>query len=958
MKRHFWFSLPVAILFVSVFHEVLFTSNQFCFRDAGFFYRPLFQMMQSELNAGRLPLWDSYDSLGQPLAGNPTSAVFYPMKAVFFLTALFPGSFDLCYKFYILSHLLIAFWGMNRLMRSWGVGASGAQFAAIVYAFSPTVCFQWCNVIFLVGAAWLPWAINAGEKVLRGGSIRPVALLGLLLALMVLGGDPQTAYIAGLLLFGLWLVRLRENRPAASDLVPGRTDSISPGGKQRRLEPVQGKNRRKVAPTPSASQVSQPPLGEPQRSWSKKLLYSGLIHLLAAALLGGLLSAVVVLPAFELSKQSDRTIKTGPDSFWEIPGFLADKTVYSDWPAARQSGQSRLGFAMESIFWPKLRAGGHRWNQYDISVPPWRFAEFLWPTLGGNDFATSSWAAVLPNERFWIPTISFGVVPLILVLTQLRLRRRRKGEQLASVLWASWALLLSLGLILGGFGLAWLWRAIFWTLGFPDDLTFIDGDPFGGLYWLFSATLPLFSSFRFPVKYMVVVVLAAAVLAGFGFDRLRLGAAPSEQDGNPEAGESTLRSAAVRLSRRVILLSLGVLALFWMSELLGLSIPAMVNRKNALFSPGRAQLLISAALLQPVALLSVFLLLLRLKNGLAASFGALSLLCADLAFTLSGTVACLPQSAFCDPPELARTIRAGSEGIAPPRFYPYPLEDRALGSIVSRPRAVIASDWQRKKLWPKHSEPYGIGVFQMAGTLLPAPTFSVGCYMANQYVNDTPRRRIAEAMCAYMDIGYFLYPEGLEPYDATLLREEPFVPLTYESMAEPWPIGMALWKNQLPHDRVRILRPTEPDAAADTMERMLAAIRVPKRNRPGESVRLTQYRMSYLTFQVRLAEEGTVLVADQIWPGWTATATALDEQGAVRSDIEPITLEIRPDEALQTLRTVTLPAGFWQVEMVYRAPPLYRGLILSSLGILLFAAVFIAGGRRPPTSGFFRFHQE
>ena len=58
--------------------------------------------------------------------------------------------------------------------------------------------FQYCNVIFLVGAAWLPLGFLAVDRWVRLGS-RP-ALLGLaiVLAMQTLGGDPQSAYLLGL----------------------------------------------------------------------------------------------------------------------------------------------------------------------------------------------------------------------------------------------------------------------------------------------------------------------------------------------------------------------------------------------------------------------------------------------------------------------------------------------------------------------------------------------------------------------------------------------------------------------------------------------------------------------------------------------------------------------------------------------------------------------------------------
>ena len=63
-------------LFVWMFADALFRSGVFVFRDAGHYYYPLFQFVKSEWLAGRVPLWNPYENLGVPLAGNATSSVF------------------------------------------------------------------------------------------------------------------------------------------------------------------------------------------------------------------------------------------------------------------------------------------------------------------------------------------------------------------------------------------------------------------------------------------------------------------------------------------------------------------------------------------------------------------------------------------------------------------------------------------------------------------------------------------------------------------------------------------------------------------------------------------------------------------------------------------------------------------------------------------------------------------
>ena len=87
-----------------------------------------------------------------PLLGNPTAAVLYPGKLVFCRPIPYPWGARL----YVIGHVLLAAAGMYALSRSWGVSRAGSGIAALGYGFGAPVLFQYCNVIFLVGAALDP----------------------------------------------------------------------------------------------------------------------------------------------------------------------------------------------------------------------------------------------------------------------------------------------------------------------------------------------------------------------------------------------------------------------------------------------------------------------------------------------------------------------------------------------------------------------------------------------------------------------------------------------------------------------------------------------------------------------------------------------------------------------------------------------------------------------------------
>ena len=143
---------------------MFFADRQFGFRDAGHFYYPLYQRVQEEWNQGRWPLWEPEENAGMPLLGNPTAAVLYPGKLVF---AVLPYAWGA--RLYVVSHTALAFVAMLVLMRSWSTSWVGSALGALAYAFGGPILFQYCNIIYLVGAAWLPLGMHAVDRWVRLG---------------------------------------------------------------------------------------------------------------------------------------------------------------------------------------------------------------------------------------------------------------------------------------------------------------------------------------------------------------------------------------------------------------------------------------------------------------------------------------------------------------------------------------------------------------------------------------------------------------------------------------------------------------------------------------------------------------------------------------------------------------------------------------------------------------------
>ncbi|HEX8953054.1 MAG TPA: hypothetical protein VF945_14465, partial [Polyangia bacterium] len=156
-------------------------------RDALIFTYPLKAYLRARLAAGELALWNPLLGLGRPFAGVVQPGVFYPLDVVL-LAAPYPRSVDL---FFVL-HAFIAAFGVRAWLRARGTDEIAATFAGALFALSGYFVSQLVGSgTYAVGAAWLGWALSAPTSAVR---------VGVCVALMVLGGDPEAAWFAGALL--------------------------------------------------------------------------------------------------------------------------------------------------------------------------------------------------------------------------------------------------------------------------------------------------------------------------------------------------------------------------------------------------------------------------------------------------------------------------------------------------------------------------------------------------------------------------------------------------------------------------------------------------------------------------------------------------------------------------------------------------------------------------------------
>ena len=132
-----------------------------------------------------LPLWNPLIDGGQPLAGNPNNLTFYPSTLLYLIL---PSHF--AFNLHFLLHLVVAWFGMKRLLETYEVSSEDSRLVATIYLFSGAIvsCLVFYNLI--VAAALMPWALSNLVRLLEARRLRNALYLGVLCGLIGLAAEP------------------------------------------------------------------------------------------------------------------------------------------------------------------------------------------------------------------------------------------------------------------------------------------------------------------------------------------------------------------------------------------------------------------------------------------------------------------------------------------------------------------------------------------------------------------------------------------------------------------------------------------------------------------------------------------------------------------------------------------------------------------------------------------------
>ena len=723
-----WWWLPPLVVGGLILGPALNPSQQFGFRDAAHFYYPLHELIQREWSAGRVPLWEPEENGGMPLLGNPTAAVLYPLKLIFFA-----APFPLASKLYAMIHVLGAYLTLFALARSLGISHPSAAVGALSYAFGAPVLFQIFNIVFLVGAAWLPLGILGIDLWVRRGRRWGLVILSWALAMQTLGGDPQTSYLTGLCGVAYTLALRRAER----------------------------RSQRHATTNPNA----QP------RQWIRTLL-NGLILLLGVGVwIGATLGLAAWLPPRRpVPLKPELPEPLLPAEFrYVLPAvwIVIALGVLFSWRRLSQPHVTRrrivgLAFAgataalltsaqlLPVLEFSRLtvraaRVGPH--DVYPFSLPPYQLLETIWPQVLGRSYAQAH-APILDltppaSKKIWNHSYYLGAAVVALALGGFAWKR---GEVWRVGL--SWMALIATLAALGEYAGPLFWaRLTPWgqaTYGPRDpdptppirlDGQLRDGD--GSLYWGLSQALPGFSSFRYPAKLFGLTCLAVSVLAASTLDRLGL----------------ARRADQLTPALRAWILLVGLTGLTWTLWLVALikaptlhelfqswidkaGRPPAFNADASVADLQRGLLHAAVVLALTLAVLAIARRQLIPSRIRYAHVVALVVLVGlDLTLANRHLILLVDQAIFDRTPEVLEIIQRAesqepSEG--PYRIHRVPLwHPPALAEVVDQRDVLKAmTRWEHDTLQPKYGIPRGVEYTQTLGTM---ELFDHSFFMAGFY---------------------------------------------------------------------------------------------------------------------------------------------------------------------------------------------------------------------------------
>jgi len=178
----------ITVLTLVVFARPLLRNEVFSFRDHTDYFQPLRWFTATELQHGRLPLWNVYSASGEPWLANPQTGVFYPPAWLFLVLP-----FTTAYTLYLFLHVVLLGCGAYLLFERLTKPGGAALAAAVALTFSGPAMSLLDVSNNLTTFAWIPLIVWCA---ISGVSARASAAA---IAMSFLAGEPFFAAVGALL---------------------------------------------------------------------------------------------------------------------------------------------------------------------------------------------------------------------------------------------------------------------------------------------------------------------------------------------------------------------------------------------------------------------------------------------------------------------------------------------------------------------------------------------------------------------------------------------------------------------------------------------------------------------------------------------------------------------------------------------------------------------------------------
>ncbi|MFH1074755.1 MAG: YfhO family protein [Candidatus Firestonebacteria bacterium] len=178
--------VSLILLCIFFWSEMVFLNKIPFYRDIILQFYPWQVFANNSVGSGVIPLWNNYSGCGAPFIANLQSAVFYPLKLIFYLLPFVPAV-----KLFIVTHFILAAVFMFYLARDFKVSDKAAFFAALVFTFNGYMVSRVEFFSVLTASVWIPLVILMLKKFLETGKFGYFALSSLAISMPVFAGSVQ-----------------------------------------------------------------------------------------------------------------------------------------------------------------------------------------------------------------------------------------------------------------------------------------------------------------------------------------------------------------------------------------------------------------------------------------------------------------------------------------------------------------------------------------------------------------------------------------------------------------------------------------------------------------------------------------------------------------------------------------------------------------------------------------------